>query len=312
MKATMGTTYSTLLAHLNKINRNLEDLRIQSATGKKINKPSDDPSAIRPMLNARTQIKSSDRYTRTMNSGLDRLNSMDGHLEHMNNVMMRVKEISIASINGSLDSKNRLTYAEEVKQLRSEMLDSANAQLDGKYIFSGHQIHTKPFVDNPAYDPILDPRPVLYNGDDGVFNLEIGPAELAKVNLTGNELILGDSNFDGVTDAGAVDIFAVMASVEQALRNNDPVAINAQMDNVDIGLEQVRSQQSLMGNVGSRLETAIDRMEQTNIQMQEILSRYEDADLIETITNMTQQETALQAALSVTGKLSQMSILDFV
>ncbi|ORJ63493.1 flagellar hook-associated protein FlgL [Geothermobacter hydrogeniphilus] len=312
MKATMGTTYHTLLAHLNRINRTLEDLRVQSATGKKINKPSDDPSAIRPMLNARTQIKSSDRFIRTMDSGLDQINSMDGHLSHMNDVLVRLKEISIASINDSLDSQNRLTYAEEVKQLRQEMYDSANAQLDGKYLFSGFQVHTKPFVDNPAYDPVLDPRPVLYNGDSGEFNLEIGPSEKAKINLTGNELLMGDADFDGVTDPGAVDIFAVMASVEQALRNNDPAAVSGQLDNIETGLEQIRSNQSLMGNAGRRLETAKDRMEQTNIQMQTILSRYEDADLVETITNMTQQETALQAALSVTGRLSQLSILNYV
>jgi len=264
------------------------------------------------MLNARTQIKSSDRFIRTMDSGLDQINSMDGHLSHMNDVLVRLKEISIASINDSLDSQNRLTYAEEVKQLRQEMYDSANAQLDGKYLFSGFQVHTKPFVDNPAYDPVLDPRPVLYNGDSGEFNLEIGPSEKAKINLTGNELLMGDADFDGVTDPGAVDIFAVMASVEQALRNNDPAAVSGQLDNIETGLEQIRSNQSLMGNAGRRLETAKDRMEQTNIQMQTILSRYEDADLVETITNMTQQETALQAALSVTGRLSQLSILNYV
>lgn len=312
MRATMSTTYRSILGHLTKINSSLEELRISTATGKKMNKPSDDPSAIRPVLHARTNIKSADRYTRTMDSGLDRVNSMDGHLDHMDNVMIRVKEIAIASINGSFDAQNRLTYAEEVAQMRQEMYDSANAQLDGKYLFSGFQVNTKPFVDNPAYDPILDPRPVLYNGDNGAFSLEIGPSEQARINLTGNDLLLGDADFDGTTDVGKVDIFAVMSRVEEALRNNDSPAIEAELDNIDTGMEQVRSQRSLMGNAGKRLETARIRMTETEIQMREVLSRYEDADLIETIANLTKQESALQAALSVTGRMSELSILNYV
>lgn len=312
MKATMGTTYNSLLTNLNKINRSLEDLRLQTATGKKINKPSDDPSAIRPMLNARSSIRSSDRYSKTIKTGLGKLNSVDTNLGHMNNIMIRLKEIAVSSINGSLNAGNRLTYAGEVSQLRSEMLDIANAQFDGKSLFSGFQVGIKPFTTNPAYDPVLDPRPVLYNGDDGAFKLETGPDEQVKVNVTGNELFLGDANFDGVTDTGAVDIFSVMASVEEALRANDPAAVSAQMANIDTGLEQISGQQSLAGFTGSRLESSLDKMEQVNIQMQEILSSYEDVDLVETISKMTQQESTLQAALSVTGRLSKLSILDFV
>lgn len=312
MRATQATTYRSILFNLKTVSNRLSDLQLMSATGKRITKPSDDPSAIRPMLHARSEITSAERYQSTMASGLDRINSMDGHFEAMDNVLMRVKEIALASINETLDAQNRLTYAEEVSQFSNELFDSANAQLDGKYLFSGYMVHDKPFVENPAYDPVLDPRPVLYQGDDGVFKIEIGPGEQVQINVTGNEMLLGDADSDGVTDPGSINVFSMLKDLETALTNNDPSAVEGLLDTIDQSMEQLRSSRSQMGNTGKRLENAMTRMEDTGIQMQEVLSRYEDADIVDTIAQLTQQETALQAALEVTGRISRLSILDFI
>jgi flagellar hook-associated protein 3 FlgL len=47
------------------------------------------------------------------------------------------------------------------------------------------------------------------------------------------------------------------------------------------------------------------------IDLDSILSRYQDADAIETFAEITKQETAFQAALSITSKVSKISILDY-
>jgi flagellar hook-associated protein 3 FlgL len=52
--------------------------------------------------------------------------------------------------------------------------------------------------------------------------------------------------------------------------------------------------------------------EDIKIDLQQILSRYQDADAIETFNAIVQQETAFQAALSITSKVSKISILDYI
>ena len=52
--------------------------------------------------------------------------------------------------------------------------------------------------------------------------------------------------------------------------------------------------------------------QECSIDLKQILSRYEDADAIESFNAIVQQESAFQAALSVTGKVSQLSILDYI
>ena len=310
MRATQTTTYRSLQAFLNRTNEKLQTLQLAAATGKKLNRPSDDPTAISPVLSARTQIRTSDRYIETISSGLDRINNMDGYLDNMENDMVRLREICIATVNDTLSAEDRLTYADEVAQLRANLIDSSNAQVDGKYLFAGFSEKTKPFTLNPTY-PGLG-APILYNGDNGIQNFEISPNELININLTGNSLMMGDADFDGATDAGAVDIFSVVTSIEEALRANDTTGVTAQMDSLETGANQIRGFRSLKGNLGRRLESAKDHMEQIKIDMEEFRSRYEDADILETITSLEQQQQSFQAALSVTGKVSELSILDYL
>ncbi|MFO7767136.1 MAG: hypothetical protein R6V33_11950, partial [Pelovirga sp.] len=96
MKATQVTTYRSLQSFLDRTSDRLSTLQLQAATGKKLNRPSDDPTAISPVLSARTQIQASDRYIETIDTGLDRINNMDGYLDGMQNTMVRLKEIAIA------------------------------------------------------------------------------------------------------------------------------------------------------------------------------------------------------------------------
>ncbi len=311
MRATQTTTFRSLQNYLDRASARLQSLQLAAATGKRLNRPSDDPTAISPVLSARTQITNSERFLETIAAGLDRVNNMDGNLENIENVMQRIREISLATINDTLTANDRLTYADEVAQLKKELIDTGNAQVDGKFLFAGFAEKTKPFTVNPNY-PATEPNPVVYNGDQGVVEFEIGPGERIDVNITGSQLLLGDADNDGVTDPGAVDIFAVATAIEEALRANSIAGVDAQLTNLETGADQVRTQRSLKGNVGSRLLLASEHMEQIKIDMEAMRSRFEDADILETITNLEQQQQGFQAALSITGKVNELTILDYI
>ncbi|MBW6510128.1 MAG: flagellar hook-associated protein FlgL [Desulfuromonadales bacterium] len=303
MKATQATTYRSLQAFLDRTSNRLQTLQLQAATGKKLNRPSDDPTAISPVLSARTQIQAADRYIETIATGLDRISNMDGYLNGIGNTMIRLKEIAIAGVNGALSPADRETYASEVNQLRESLLADANASVDGKYLFAGFEEKTPPFVLNLDYDPD-DPTAgpaVIYQGDTGVVEFEIAPNELITVNLAGNRLM-----------QDPIDIFGLVTQLAAALRSDDPAAVAALIDPLEDAANQIRAERSLKGNIGRRLEIAGSQMEKIKIDMEAFRSRYEDADLIETITQLQQQEQSFQAALNVTGRVSSLSILDYI
>jgi flagellar hook-associated protein 3 FlgL len=306
----------------------MANLQLQAATGKRLNRPSDDPTAISPVLSARTQIQTSDRYIETIDSGLDRIDNMDGTFAHIENVLQRVREIAIAGVDGALSPQDMVTYGDEVAQLKDELLDAANAQVDGKFLFAGYETKTKPFVANPAYnpltynpaiyDPATNPPPVLYQGDAGQLEMEIAPNELVRVGVDGGSFFLGlqDTNSDGIYDNSdsitGSDLFHQLSLLEADLKANNPASVSTRIASLDPAIEQARTQRSLLGNIGARLETARGHMEDIQIDMQEMRSRYEDADILDTITKLKQQQQAFEGALNVTGQVSQLSILNFL
>ncbi len=307
MRATLSSTYRSLLSNLDKNSNRLNDLRVMGATGKRMAKPSDDPSAIRPVVNARGQIRSSERFLQTMGTAMDRINTMDTQLGELSNLMIRAKELLIGAGNAAMSEPDLRTYGQQLRMIKEELVSIGNTQINGKYIFAGYAEATKPF----------DGTPGGYNGDAGAIEFEIGPGEKVAVNLTGNNLFMGDFNFDGATDAAGVDLFQVFDNIIAALDSPPPATPNpgaalAEMGNLDRGAEQVSRFRSQMGNLGNRVENAMLGMEDASIEMQKVLSRYEDADIVKVLSDMTQQETAFKAALEITGRVNQLTILDFL
>lgn len=341
MKVTENSTYRLLETNLDRITNRLQDLREQGATGIKLNRPSDDPASIRPVLTTRTQIRTTERYLETMGVSLDKMQSTDGHLEHVENLFQRVKEIGINAINSAYNSEDLEVLADEVSHLKNELFDAANGRVDGKYIFAGYQENISPFYENPGYSLPLpggtgpyDPAdsttwPVYYQGDAFPTELEITPGEYLEVNLTGNELFMGINNgamqAGGpsppavyASDANRTDLFSALTRMEESIRAgnlNDPLGpgggIEANLDVIDTAADQNRRLRSQLGNRATRVETAIQHQEEVKVDLKQILSRYQDADVIETFNDIVKQESAFQAALSITSKVSDVSILDY-
>jgi len=333
MKVTDNSTYRLMQTNLDRITNDLLVLRNQGATGLKVKKPSDDPGAIRPVLTTRTQLQENSRHLETLGHANDKLAAADGHLASVENVLVRVKELAINSVNGTMSQADLTTMADEVAELKNQLLYSANAIIDGKYIFAGFEHDTAPFTENPAYDPDLydvgdtTTWPYLYNGDHNTTQLEIIPGEFMEINVTGSELFMGIPNeiaATGTTDPyqggtqGGIDIFTVLTRTEEAIRagNIDDVngpggSIQAQLNNLEIAADQNRNYRAKLGSKARRVDIAVLHQQDAAIDLQQILSRYQDADMIQVFNDIVKQETAFKAALSISGRISDISILEY-
>lgn len=314
MKATMGMNYRMLAYNLESISNKLYDLRQQSVTGKKLNKPSDDPAAIRPVLHYGVQIKMTERYLDHMAVAKGNMELLDSNLGHIEDIMVRAKEIGIAAINGTANDEDLQTFANQIASLFDEMLQAANSQPTGQFIFAGYKNKTIPFTQNTAHNPddsSTGPL-VYYHGDNNNRTLEIAPGNYIQISLTGNTLFLGDADNDGEVDPGSVNLFSVLKNFETAVRNNDLEHMSEGLDWLETGAEQVRRFQGQMGNNAWRIDKATEQLEKASNEFKQIISRYEDADIIDVYSKLVQQETAFEAALSVTAKVARLSILDFM
>ena len=296
MKTTLTATYRTLQSQVSRSSAKLQQYQETAASGIKLNNPSDDPSAVASVINAQSQIRSGEAYQNTISSASSQLGNLDSTLDQFENLMVQAKELVVAAGNGSLGKGDISAYAQQMAMLKEEAFALANTQIDGKYLFSGYATDTPPFPD------ITDPT--LYQGDDNHRELQIGPGQKVVTNLTGSELFQGQG--------GGINILALLSDLEQNLGAADTTQALSRLGDLESGADQVRSSRGKMGTTAVRVEEACMRMQDFTDNMAAKLSDYRDADLIEAYTNLAQQEQALQAALSVTAKISDLSILDYL
>lgn len=296
MKTTLTATYRTLQSQVSRSSAKLQQYQETAASGIKLNNPSDDPSVVASVINSQSQIRSGEAYQKTISSVSSQLGNLDSTLDQFENLMVQAKELVVAAGNGSLGKGDISAYAQQMAMLKEEAFALANTQVDGKYVFAGFNTDTKPFPD------MTDPT--LYQGDDNHSELQIGPGQKVVTNLTGSELFQGQG--------GGINILSLLSDLEQNLGSMDTTQALSRLDDLETGADQVRNSRSKLGTTAVRVEEAGIRMQDFTDNMAAKLSGYRDADLVEAYTNLAQQEQALQAALSVTAKISNLSILDYL
>jgi flagellar hook-associated protein 3 FlgL len=236
----------------------------------------------------------------------------------MVDVLTEVRDDVLQSINGTLNDSDLATIADSVAALKDELLGMVNTQVEGKYIFAGYMEDVRPFEENPAYDPLLYDAansatwPVIFQANENPITLEISPGESIEVTAAGCAIFLGDVDNDGVVDAGGINLFYVLSELETAIRTNDVSTIETNLTALDEGMDQVIRTRSLLGINAHRVESSKSQMEDIKLEYQKSLSRYEDADLVKTLSELLEQETAFQAALEVTSRVANLSILNYL
>lgn len=291
MRTTASSTYRSIQLAIRQSNSRVDSLYLQASTGKKMTRASDDPTTVSKVSSARSAITGMDRYMENIEVAQDRMDTVDSYLDSAETIMARAREIAVAGVNGSLTDHDLQSYAEEVAALQEQMLSIANTRVDGKYLFAGFSDTTAPFSGDP----------VTYSGTSDHKFLQIGPGQTVQTNITGDELF-----------SDPVDIFDTLSTLQEALSSADTTAMGEQLDTLENAATQVTRQRSKMGNINARMEDSMSLMEDAKLQMQSTLSSYEDADLVEVLSDMTLAEESLEAALSVSTRVMSLSILDYL
>ena len=286
-----ATAYRTLQYNLAKTSTTLNQLYVKSSTGVAVEKASDDPASVRTIISSRSAMVIGDRYIENCEHVQDSLSTAETSMDSIIDLMDRAKEIAVASANDSLSESDLNTYISEVTQLQENLLDLANTQVDGKYIFAGYNDQNIPFSGSP----------VVYNGTDDHQMIEVSSGISVASNITGSELF---------TDP--VDIFATLDDLKTALQGGDKTTISSQLTSIEDAAEQVRTQQSSLGNTSARMDDIIAVHESSQLLLDSKLSRAEDADLTDVLSEVSKMETALEATMKVTARVSSLNLFDYL
>lgn len=293
MRISNRSVHDRLLQHIQQATTRLNETQERVASGRSINRPSDDPFATARALAARSRLDTVGQRIRTADLAITELSAAESSLASLGDVMTRAYELSVQADSAALNGEARAQIATEVTQLLDEVLSIANTSYSGRRIFGGHQ-GVEPFSpDVPA-----SPTAINYQGDAGQVLREIGDGETVAVNIDGEPL------FDG--------IFESLIAFRDGLNANDRTAINAASGDLEREMDTVLSARGEVGSRMRRLEMTWDRLTEEELSLRTTISGLEEIDLTQEIVELQMRDTAFQAALSATARSLGPSLLDFL
>ncbi|MCY9660501.1 flagellar hook-associated protein FlgL [Paenibacillus sp. MAH-36] len=294
-RITQGMMNNQLLrnvtANLSRINENQNQL----STGRKINKPSDDPVGISFSLRYRSEGAANEQYKSNADSAVSWLDFTDTTLNQANTVIQRVRELTVQASNGTNPQSALDAIKKEIDQLSEQMVTIGNSQFNGKYVFNGQLTDKAPYNSATASTDVAD---------QGEIKFDIG----VGVRVTAN--VSGDKIFGA---AGASDnIFMIMKDLSAALASGNQNDIGACIGKIDSRNEAFLQARADVGARQNRIELAQSRLEDIGTNLQTLQAKEEDADIPAVITNLKTDENVYNASLSVGSKIISTSLVDFL
>ena len=294
MRVTLATTYQNMILNLNQKTEDADRLSNMIASGKRISTPQEDPQAWSQAMDLKQGLREIGAFQKNVDFATTWNQTTVNALSSFSNLLDQAIKTGTDAINNSED---RTSQIQTIDQISRQALDLANTQYQGLYIFSGRSLSTASF----------DATTLDYQGDTNDFEVRVGKNNLQAININGQSAFIQDPS-----DPDGSNILKRLAALKDALQSGDMTEVQNQTTALQSAQEYVGAQNSLAGLRLSYLDGQKSSLTTLNLNNTNQLSALEDTNSAEAITQMQQNQTALQAAYQVTGMLKDLSLVNYL
>lgn len=151
MRISTFNAFDTGISNLQSRQQEMQASQEQLTSGKRVARASDDPTAAARAERALASINRLDANQRTVDSSRNALQQSESATGDAVNLMQQVREALVSAGNGSYTDTDRTVMANQLKHLRSSLLEVANrSDGAGGYLFGGQGASQAPFLDTPT------------------------------------------------------------------------------------------------------------------------------------------------------------------
>ncbi len=244
--------------------KNIEKL----SSGQRINRAGDDASGLAVSEKMRGQIRGLNQAQRNIENGVSFIQTTEGYLQETQDILHRIRELSVQSANGIYTDEDRMQIQVEVSQLVDEINRIAShAQFNGMNILTGA------FARNSTVNRVMQFQ-VGANMDQNE-RVYIGTMTAQALGLQGAQ-----------GDAGIISL-------------SNPEGANQAIGVVDSALKQVSKQRADLGAYQNRFEMAAKGVAVAAENLQASESRIRDVDMASEMVNYTKNQILSQAGTAM-------------
>lgn len=238
------------------------------ATGSRINSASDDAAGLAIASKLTAQVRGLDQAVRNGNDAISMLQTADGAMIEVGNMLQRMRELSVQGGNGTLSSSDLTALNTEFVALRTEIDRIAdNTQWNGDNLLDGSA------------------------GTAGVITFQVGYE--ADQTITAD---VGDLNL------AAADILAADLS---AITITTATLANTQVTALDAAIAGIDSKRATLGSTINTLEFAVDNLANVSQNTSASRSRIQDADYATETTELARTQIIAQAGTAMLSQANQ-------
>jgi flagellin len=238
------------------------------STGQRINSASDDAAGLAIASKMTSQIRGLDQAVRNGNDAISMLQTADGAMVEVSNMLQRMRELSVQGGNGTLSSSDLTALNTEFVALRTEIDRIAdNTQWNGDNLLDGSA------------------------GTAGVITFQVGyeadqtiTADVGDLNLAAGDILAADLSAITITTA--------------TLANTQVTALDAAIAGID-------SKRATLGSTINTLEFAVDNLANVSQNTSASLSRIQDADYATETTELARTQIIAQAGTAMLSQANQ-------
>jgi flagellar hook-associated protein 3 FlgL len=281
----------------------LNQLQEKVSSGKEFRWASENPSGAIAALTIRSTLEKHEAYIDTGNTMDGWLTATDSALASIELMLGRAINLTLDGTSDTIGTNERVALGKEIDIILRQVVDAGNTKHQDEFIFAGFQTNTQPFT-----LVVGPPDSVTYNGNaTTVEDIErnIGPEQAIVINVDGKIL------YDPASPNAS--IFNALIRARDGLMTDNRAEFEASLTDLKNVMQAIKTKHTEIGARQREVQAALQGMEKTKIELQSLLSKKEDANMAEAISNLSQQETVYKTVLEVGSRaLSIMSLFDYM
>jgi len=246
------------------------------SSGMRINRAGDDASGLAVSEKMRSQIRGLNRASKNAQDGISFIQTTEGYLQESQDIVQRLRELSVQASNGIYSSEDRMQIQVEVSQLVDEVdRIASHAQFNGLNLLTGR------FA-----------RETGENAVTGSMWFHIGANMDQRTRVYVGTMT---SKALGIRNIGDNSIMSL----------SSPDGANRSIGTLDAALKKLSKQRADLGAYQNRLEHAVKGIDIGAENMQAAESRIRDADMASEMVNFTKDKILAQAGNAVLAQANQ-------
>lgn len=328
MRISTRMGYSSFNNNISRLQEQTYFNLLRKSTGKDIQCIADAPTRLMDSKKLIAQKNMKENYIFHNEYAVNEMRSGEDVAKAIADDFQKIRELSINSTNVSIDGTVS-ALAVYIRGIVTDIVRNANTDFNGKYMFSGTMTtpnsieNANPGMTNMPYEFIMDENTrkfeVVFKGNNDVRTINKDGHSNEVINMTSEQLF----------GAGGIDYFAPIIEIYDILMfkpdgsgdirepfdylTRDEVQRVADLQSViALNIEKIDNETAMYAARRERIDAVNLQMVEEVVRLKEVNSLKEDVDMPKLLTQLAQEENALQYSLSAGASINKYSLFQYI